>query len=97
MVNEPDEKCLHGEKKRKKSTSTTNHNSTNLGQTTQESLKVLSEEIEEVVNVYEQRLNDERLVPYKKKTASVRHNLRYKSIPYKNKIKIPFTIRQRIQ
>lgn len=62
MVDEPDEKCLHGEKKRKKSpsTSTTNHNSSNLGRTTQEALKVLCNEIEEVVNVYERRLHDER-------------------------------------
>lgn len=65
MADEPDEKCLHGEKKRKKSTSTStaNHNNSNLGRTTQEALKVLCDEIEEVVTVYERCLHDERLVP----------------------------------
>lgn len=68
MVDEPDEKHLQGEKKKPKktaptTTSTSNHNNqhpTDLGLTTQEALKVLCNEIEEVVKLYEQNLHNER-------------------------------------
>lgn len=62
MVDEPDEKHLQGEKKKPApTTTTTNHNNhTNLGLTTHEALKVLCDEIEEVVKLYERNLHNER-------------------------------------
>lgn len=68
MVDEPDEKHLQGEKKKptKAPPTTTNHNNhhqhhpTDLGLTTQEALKVLCDEIDEVVKLYERNLHSER-------------------------------------
>lgn len=73
MVDEPDENHLQGEKKKTKkttpqpqptATTTSNHSNhhttTKLGLTTQEALKVLSDEIEEVVELYERNLHNER-------------------------------------
>ena len=61
MVDEPDEKHLRGEKKKRKKSTTKNHNQhTNLGQSTREALKVLCDEIEEVVKLYERNLHKEK-------------------------------------
>lgn len=59
MVDEPDEKHLQGENKKPTPSPNQNHH-TSLGLTTQEALKVLSDEIEEVVKSYEQNLHNER-------------------------------------
>lgn len=56
MVDEPDEQRLQGEKRK----SPTANGSSHLGWTTQEALKVLSDEIEAVVKLYERNLHDER-------------------------------------
>lgn len=72
MVDEPDENHHQGEKKKPKkttpsaatATTTSNHNNhhttAKLGLTTQEALKVLGDEIEEVVKLYERNLHNER-------------------------------------
>lgn len=51
MVDEPDENHLHSEKKTNK-----------LGYTTQEALKVLCDEIETTVKLYEKKFHNERFV-----------------------------------
>lgn len=52
MVDEPDDKHLHSENKPT--------NNTNLGYTTEEALKVLGDEIDKLVKLYEANIKNER-------------------------------------